>query len=54
MRMPRLLVGVVALCGLGLLAGPGQAEIDRENAVGIWLFDEGGGGGREGRFRERQ
>jgi len=43
MWTPRLLVAVVALFGLGLLAGPGQAEIDRETAVGIWLFDEGGG-----------
>ncbi len=30
-----------------VLVGPSTAKIDFENCVGLWLFDEGGGGEAE-------
>jgi len=44
MKAKCFLVGAVALLVLGMLADSGRAAIDRKSAVGIWLFDEGGGG----------
>jgi hypothetical protein len=44
MKTRRFLVGVVALYVLGMAAGSSHARIDPGTIVGIWLFDEGGGG----------
>ncbi len=44
MKAKYFLVGAAALLILGVLTDSGHAAIDRKSAVGIWLFDEGGGG----------
>jgi hypothetical protein len=43
MKAGCLLIGVVVVFAAGLLTNSSYANIDLENAVGIWLFDEGNG-----------
>ena len=43
MKTGCLLIGMVVLFATGLLINSGYANISLENAVGIWLFDEGSG-----------
>jgi hypothetical protein len=44
MRTKCLSVGAVALFILGMLPGSAHANIDPKTVVGIWFFDDGGGG----------
>lgn len=43
MREKCLLIALFGLFVVGMLAGPGYAEIAPETCVGIWLLDEGSG-----------
>ncbi len=43
MKAGCLMIGVVVLFVTGLLTNSSYADISLEDAVGIWLFDEGNG-----------
>ena len=43
MKAGCLVIAVVVMFAAGLLTSSSYADINLENAVGIWLFDEGNG-----------
>ena len=43
MKMKWLLFEAMVLLGIGLIVLPGDARIDPETCVGVWLFDDGSG-----------